>query len=145
MSQENVEIVRSLFEAVNRRDYASAVEYVHPEAEIRPGIAGLDTAGPGSGSRLCGRDEVRQYFEDGAKTWETITVEFEEVTEIPDGRVLAGERWRVRGRDGIEVDANCADVYSFRDGLIIRGDGFRDHTEALEAVGLSEQDAHAGS
>ena len=63
MSQENVEVVRALFEAVNRRDYASAVEYVHPEAEIYPGIAGLDPAGPGSGSRLCGRDEVRQFFE----------------------------------------------------------------------------------
>ena len=85
MSQENVEVVRSLFEAVNRRDYASAVEYVHPEAEICPGIAGLDTAGPGSGSRLCGRDELRQYFEDGANTWETTTVEFEEVTETRTG------------------------------------------------------------
>ena len=138
MSQENVEVVRSLFEAVNRRDYASAVEFVHPEAEICPGIAGLDTAGPGSGTRLCGRDEVRQYFEDGANTWETITVEFEEVTETPDGRVLAVERWRVRGRDGIEVDANCTDVYSFRDGLIVRSDGFRDKADALEAAGLSE-------
>jgi ketosteroid isomerase-like protein len=136
MPQGNVEVVRSLFEAVNRRDYASAVEYVHPEAEICPGIAGLDTAGPGSGSRLCGRDELRQYLEDD--TWETATVELEEVTETPDGRVVAVERWHMRGRDGIEIDANCTDVYSFREGLIVRGDGFRDKAKALEAVGLSE-------
>jgi ketosteroid isomerase-like protein len=136
MPQGNVEVVRSLFEAVNRRDYASAVEYVHPEAEICPGIAGLDTAGPGSGSRLCGRDELRQYLEDD--TWETATVELEEVTETLDGRVVAVERWHMRGRDGIEIDANCTDVYSFREGLIVRGDGFRDKAKALEAVGLSE-------
>jgi hypothetical protein len=30
MSQENVEVVRAMFEAFNRYDYASAVEYVHP-------------------------------------------------------------------------------------------------------------------
>ena len=143
MPPENMEVVRALFEAVNRRDYASAVEYVHPEAEIYPGIAGLDPAGPGSGSRLCGRDELRQYFEDDV--WEATSVELEEVTETQDGRLLAVERWRMRGRDGIEVDAHCTDVYSFRDGLIVRGYGFRDKAQALEAAGLSEQDAHADS
>jgi ketosteroid isomerase-like protein len=138
MSQENVEVVRSLFEAFNRRDYASAVEYVHPEGEIRPGVAGLDTAGPGSGRRLCGRDQVQRFFEDGGDVWESMTVEFEEVTETPDGRVLAVESWCLRGRDGIKVDANCADIYSFRDGLIVRGDGFRSKAEALAAVGVSD-------
>jgi ketosteroid isomerase-like protein len=74
-----------------------------------------------------------------------MTVELEEVIETQDGRVLAVERWRGRGRDGIEVDARCTDVYSFRDGLIFRGEGFRVKAEALEAVGLSEQDAHTDS
>jgi ketosteroid isomerase-like protein len=138
MSQENLQVVRSLFEAYNRRDYASAVEFVHPECEVRPGVAGFDTAGPGSGSRLCGRDEVRQFFEDGGATWETVTVELERVTETADGRVLAVECWHLRGRDGIEVEANCADLYAFRDGLIVRGDGFREKAQALAAVGLSD-------
>ena len=36
-------------------------------------------------------------------------------------------------------------AYTFRDGLIVYQEFFRDHAEALEAVGLSEQDAHADS
>ena len=31
-------------------------------------------------------------------------------------------------------------AYTFRDGLIVYQEFFRDHTEALEAVGLSESD-----
>ena len=58
---------------------------MHPEAEIYPGIAGLDPAGPGSGSRLCGRDGVRQFFEHDADVWEAMTVELEAVTEADSG------------------------------------------------------------
>jgi hypothetical protein len=34
-------------------------------------------------------------------------------------------------------------VYTVRNSRIIFVESFRDHAEALEAVGLSEQDAHA--
>ena len=64
MTHENVEVVQSLYNAVNRRDYASGVEYLHPEAEVCPAVVGFDTAGAGSRSRLRGRDEVRNFFGD---------------------------------------------------------------------------------
>jgi hypothetical protein len=35
------------------------------------------------------------------------------------------------------------DVYTFDDGLCIRVEGFETKARALEAMGLSEQDAHA--
>jgi ketosteroid isomerase-like protein len=138
MSQENVKIVRSLYEAFNQHDYATAAEYLHPEAEVYPGVVGLDPAGPGSSTRLSGREEVQQFFEDLGATFERLTVEFEEMIEATGGRVLAVERWRVRGRDSIEVVTTIIDVYAVRDGLIVRVDGFLDRSEALEAVGLSE-------
>ena len=46
--------------------------------------------------------------------------------------------WRVRGRDALQLDFELIDVYTFRDGLIVRIVGFRDRAEALDAVGLSE-------
>jgi hypothetical protein len=58
--------------------------------------------------------------------------------ELPDGRILAVENWRVRGRDGIEIDTELTDLYAFRAGLIVRVDGFRDRAEAFEAAGLRE-------
>jgi ketosteroid isomerase-like protein len=138
MSQENVEVVRSLYEAFNRRDYATAVEYLHPGVEVYPAVVGVDPAGAGSTARWIGREGVRQTLEDLGATWQTVTVEFEEVAEATGGRVLAVEHWRTRGRDGIEIVTTITDVYAFRDGLIVRVDGFRDKTEALEAAGLRE-------
>ena len=38
-----------------------------------------------------------------------------------------------------------AQVYTFRDGLIIHWKLYTSQSAALEAVGLSEQDAHADS
>ena len=99
----------------------------------------------GSRGRFRGRAEVRQFFEAILNTWETVTVDLEEVIEGAGGRVLGVEQWRTRGREGIEVGTKIFDLYTFRNGLIVRGDGFLDKAEALQAAGLSEQDAHADS
>jgi ketosteroid isomerase-like protein len=138
MSQENVEVVRHVYDAFNRGDFASAVEYLHPDGEIYPGVVGLDPPGGGSATRLHGREELRRFFEDLVATWEWVSVKLREVIDAPDGRVLAVESWLIRGRGGIEVDTRIIDVYAFRDGLIARVDGYLNRSEALEAVGLSE-------
>jgi ketosteroid isomerase-like protein len=46
---------------------------------------------------------------------------------------------------GIDVDGPVAYVAENEQGLISKLPAYRDHAEALEAVGLSEQDAHADS
>ena len=71
----------------------------------------------------------------------------------PSNLVDAGERvvllfdLQVRGRStGIEMPfGKVAWVYTFRDGLIVHMKLYMSQAEALEAVGLSEQDAHADS
>jgi ketosteroid isomerase-like protein len=138
MSQENVEIVRRVHDAFNRADFTSAVEYLHPDAEIYPGVVGLDPPGGGSATQLRGREELRRFFEDLDATWESVRVTPREVIDAPDDRVLAVESWLIRGRDGIELDTRIIDVYTFRDGRIARVDGYLNRMEALEAVGLSE-------
>ena len=50
-----------------------------------------------------------------------------------------------RGRDGIEITARPSCVWTIRDGSIVRHCIYQEWQEALEAVGLSEQDAHADS
>jgi hypothetical protein len=49
------------------------------------------------------------------------------------------------GRDGIEVQARTTWTYTFRDGAMERACMFQERGEALEALALSEQDAHADS
>jgi hypothetical protein len=96
MSQENVETLRAMMAAFNRRDFEDGVRYVDPEVELHPGLTELDVK-----SRYRGRDEFRRFAETITDAWETYVVEPEEVIEVPDGRVLAVERWRARGRQGI--------------------------------------------
>ena len=136
MSQENVEIVRRLYENFNRGDYAAAVDFLHPDANVYPGVVGLDPLGAGSGDRLSGRDQVRRFFEDLGETWDAVTVELEELIEAGDGTVVSVELWRTRTRDGIEIITPLTDVYTLRDSVIVRVDGFVDKADALEAFGL---------
>ena len=49
------------------------------------------------------------------------------------------------GRDGIEVGSRPTLVWTIRDGAIERVSMYQERQDALEAVGLSEQDAHAES
>ena len=46
---------------------------------------------------------------------------------------------------GLELDLSEAQVWELRSGRAVRVDVYGSAAEALEAVGLSEQDAHADS
>jgi ketosteroid isomerase-like protein len=130
---ENTESLRALFNAYNRRDFESAVQFAHPEVELRPGLTELDVS-----PRYRGREELRQFFETITEAWESYVVTPEEILAAPGDRVLAVERWRAVGRGGLKFELELIDLFTFRDGLIVRIDGFRDRTKALEAAGLAE-------
>lgn len=130
MSQ-NIDTLQAMFEAFNRRNLDQAVQFAHPEVELYPGLEGPDTA-----KRYCGRDELKQFLETISDVWDTQTIEPLEIVEA-DNRVLVVERWLRSVRQGIEFDIELTDVYTFRDGLIVRIDGFTDKAEALEATGLT--------
>ena len=92
-----------------------------------------------------GREGVRQYWREWLSAWETVQFEYE-LVDAGD-RVVALIDQRMRGRStGIEVPlGKYAHVYTFKDGLIVHWKLYESQSEALEAVGLSEQDAHADS
>ena len=62
----------------------------------------------------------------------------ETLLEASQNRILAIDHWSWRGRDGIEIERELPTLYTFRDGLVVRVEGFTDRAEALEAAGLSE-------
>ena len=136
MSRENVEVVRRVLDALERRDFETVATYAHPEIEIYPALEGADT--DPSQIPYRGRGGMKAFLEEIYEPWLEIAVEVEEVIAAPNDRVLTVERWRTRGRDGIAIDTKLIDVYSFREGLVVRIDGFRDSAEAFEAVGLRE-------
>ena len=129
----HVDTLRAVQDTFNRRAYDDALQFMHPSVAIYPAVVGVDVD-----SSYHGRAEVKQFWETISETWDTYVIEDEEIIEAPGNRVLVVERWRARGRQDIEVDVKLTDVYTFRDGLIVRIDGFSDKAEALKAVGLAE-------
>ena len=125
-----------------------ALNLLHPEVEILPALGGeLDF-----GRHYRGRDGVRELLErisEGVEGME-ITVEPKEVIEIGDDRLLRVERWHLRGWQGLQSEIELFHIYTFRDGLIVGIDGFRDKGEALQAAGIAgdqggESDRSGGS
>jgi ketosteroid isomerase-like protein len=82
------------------------------------------------------------------QVWEGESVgwQIEELIDAGD-KVLAFVRTDGRGKmSGVEVQARVWNVWTFRNGKPAELTYFgEDRAAALEAVGLSEQDAHAGS
>jgi ketosteroid isomerase-like protein len=136
MSQENVEVVRTIYDAVARRDAATpfdlyAKDIVWDLSNWRP--AQLDPM-----PVYTGHDGVREAWRDRLSAWGQVDFEVEELMEAGD-RVVAVIRDRQIGRlSGAPIDSSHAAVWTLADGKVTRLQVFDDRRQALEAVGLSE-------
>jgi uncharacterized protein len=139
MSQENVEIVQRSFIAFARRDTALFFELLDPDVLWIPLMASLE------GRVYRGLDGVRQWFEGVLTDWEFFEAYPKDFRDLGD-RVLVFGHWRARGRaSGVELERAGTWLYDLKGGKIVREQTYTDRAEALEAVGLSEQDAQADS
>lgn len=138
MSEENVEIVRRIFQAAARRDQHALLTLYDSEIEwdsSRPGTPG-DMAGRGI---YHGHEGLRIWFRSWYEGWEDLVDQLEEAVAVGD-RVVSGVTMQGRGRaSGAEVTSHrYYGVWDFRDGKAVRVVWFPSRDEALEAAGLSE-------
>ena len=140
MSQENVEIVKRASGFLNRRDWEGMLELVDPDVELRGTVGGLEEDYVSRGV-----DPIRQRFEaEDNEVWDEHR--FEPIRFIDAGdRVVVLHREYQRSKGGVELVIDTATIFDLRDRRIVRMQGYMNPAEALEAVGLSEQDAHADS
>ena len=134
MSQENVEIVRAFFEAWNAGDMDAIREQYDPDVIARP-PEGVPEPGP-----YVGREAVIRFWEQQRETWDADALELIGDFIHAADRVAVRFIWHGAGH-GPEWNLELTGVYTVRNGKIRTAEFFRDHAEALEAVGLSEQDA----
>ena len=132
MSQENVEVVGTAFEAFSRGDWSTFIEFFDPEVEW------LTTGQFVGGELYRGHAGVREFLD-------ALSGEFEEFHAEPgnfsqaSGVVVADTRVTGMGkRSGVPVELQFTVVVSLRGGRIVRVRNFLDRQEALEAAGLSE-------
>jgi ketosteroid isomerase-like protein len=139
MESHNIELVRELLEAVNRRDAEGMIERIHPDYEFVPIMAALE------GRVYRGADGVRQWIVEMTDHWEYFVCCPLEYHDLND-RVIAFGHWRARGRaSGVEVDGQPATWLAWiLEGQLHRWRTFTDRKEALKAAGVTEEELLAG-
>jgi len=134
MSQDDVEVVRKLF------DRWAAGELMTPEffdAEAEYVRVGADFTG-GTGV-WRGLDQIWVAAVEWARAFDDLRNRAEKFIDLGD-RVLVLWRQSGRGRaSGIPYEQELADIFTLRNGKIVRLVSYWDRSEALEAAGLSEQ------
>src|SRR3954465_11704645 len=110
MAQENVEVVRGMYEAFNRGDVESAWDSSHPDAELHQ-----PSEIPDSDS-YYGREEWARGFYLWFSEFDQPRFEPQEATEAGDFVIM---RVLVSGRgksSGIDSTAEYFDAWTLRDG-----------------------------
>jgi ketosteroid isomerase-like protein len=135
MSQENVEAFKGVIEANNRRDYEAVLERCDPEVEWHA-IFGMMFGGEATVVR--GHEAALEHFRELDEGFAVRNVQCSEFRDLGE-RVVALGHVRAVGREsGVALDSPWAGVADFRGGKVVGFRDYLDHTEALEAAGLSE-------
>jgi ketosteroid isomerase-like protein len=133
MSQENVAIVRRLYESWGRGEFGTELtDLVDPYAvfAVRPQFPEFGT--------FVGPDGIEKFMRRFLEQWERLTIEAPKLESVGE-TVFAHVVQRGKGRaSGIEGDNTYFMLFTFRAGRVIRIDAVMDEAEAREAAGLSE-------
>ena len=131
MSGENVEIVRDCQELFAKRDFSSLTELVDPDVVVD---LSRNVFNP---EVFHGYGGLRRFVAVVGEMWDEFEVETEEILDAGDN-VVCAVRISAVGRAGVKVDMQIFQVWTLRDGKVVRvTGGYRERAEALEAVGLS--------
>ena len=133
MSQENVEIVRAMIDAVNRGDWDACI------TDTGPSFVWDNSRAIGTDNRavLTSAEEARDFFKELSEIWESFQVQIDKTIPIGD-HVVVPHTTHIRGRDGIEAQARTTWLFTIHNGKIERVCLYQDKDEALEAAGLQE-------
>ena len=131
MSEENVEIVRRMYDAYHGGDADGALAQFTPDVRV-------DFSGRLGGRISRGREELRDQITEWAGTFEDYREEIEEMRDLGAlVLVVATQRGRGKG-SGVNVENRYALLYKLRDGMISDLTVYPRVSEALAAAGLSE-------
>jgi ketosteroid isomerase-like protein len=143
MSQENVEMVRGLWEPFKGVDY-TAIDWDDeairemterlwsPEVELRWSRSGPE-------ARVYqGRDGVIQAFREWLEPFSEYYMEPLDFIEQEDRVIIPQRQWGIGSASGISVEVEVTHVCEVRDNQIARVDEYDTLGEALQAAGLRE-------
>src|SRR5262245_23796229 len=130
MSEENVEVVRSIYEALNRGDWDVMFATSAPDTELitPPGIRA---------GAYRGREEIQGYVEEWLTAFDEWNVVPEEFAESGDQVVAVLQVRAQPGGSSAEIEIRIGQLWTLRDGKVRSIRIFPAPEDALEAAGLS--------
>jgi ketosteroid isomerase-like protein len=136
MSQENVDVVRGIYDAVARRDGVTPFE-TYAE-DIVWDLSNSRRTALGVEPIYRGHEGVRQFWRDALSVFGEVDLEVEDLIDAGE-QVVAVTRERGVGRgSGVLVRSIAVSVWTFEDGKVTQVQVFDERQQALEAVGLRE-------
>jgi ketosteroid isomerase-like protein len=133
MSEENLDVVREVFDAWNRRDFDAAVRNTHQDVELHF-IGGFADV---MGTEWKGRESLLRFWRDWLETIGGYLA-LESMLDANDRVVVIGTMDAVGEASGVPSTIRFGQVWTFKGGKVLRIDGYYDPRAALEAVGLRE-------
>jgi ketosteroid isomerase-like protein len=131
VSEENVEMIRSIYEPLNRGDWEAVFRNAHPYMEI------TTQRGPTAGT-YRGQEAVRRQVQDLLGPFDAWTMEPEEFFDAGN-QVVAYVKVRSRPSGGsADMEIRNGHLWTIRDGTIRAVKTFAVREEALEAAGMRE-------
>jgi ketosteroid isomerase-like protein len=130
VSQENVDFYRKQFDALTRSDWDVVAAGLDPDVVVR-----TDPGWPEQ--RILGRQAVTAWLR-GAVESLGPGARIDEIVDLGD-RVLARWCWNTRGQhSGVGGELRYSEIVTYRESRAVLIEHFRDHDQALKAVGLEE-------
>ena len=138
MSQENVEIVRRWNTAYNERDFDTLLGLTDPNVEFRSIFVGIE-------SMFRGHDDFRTYFKEIDDAYDRFQIIAERFLDAGAAVLLVTKaEWRGKG-SGAGGTMPLFVAAWLKAGKVFHIHTYTESRDGLQAVGLSEQDAHADS
>jgi ketosteroid isomerase-like protein len=121
-------MLRWAFERWNAGDLEAGLEFATDDVRWYPGDVFPDTV-----EVYEGKEGVRAFFASFMEPWEAIAVDAEEYEEIGD-EIVVRARFRARSHEGVDVDIELGQRWSYRGGLLATFYGYSSYEQALEAA-----------
>ena len=140
MSEQNVEIVRRVFEAVASRDRERVLSLYDPDVEIDGRRHRWAEVLGSKHAHVRGHEGLREWSREYYSTWENLDDTLEELIDAGNDDVVTIVTTSGRARaSGIEIEwKHHAGIWTVRDAKVVRVVWYPTRAEALEAAGLSE-------
>ena len=132
MSEENVAVVRHIYDAALRGDTEAVISHLDPAVrlDMSERVFNPDV--------YEGHDGYRRFVGEVDAVWDDFRVEPLEFVDAGENVVVA-HMVRGRGKESrVEVELPSTSVNTVHDGLVVASHMYRDHGRALKAAGLSE-------